>query len=108
VSIQAHVADSICYCPGWPRVNFSKKDFWLGTVRGWAGLAVENVLAYMTIGLAIGDVSHSWTRIGNSSLARPELGGVQVGYVANARGILIELRDTAYITRLGLNYRPAR
>jgi hypothetical protein len=48
------------------------------------------------------------TRIGNSSLARPALGGVQVGYVANARGILIELRDTAYITRLGLNYRPAR
>lgn len=32
---------------------------WLGTVRGRAGLAVDNVLTYLTAGLAYGRADHS-------------------------------------------------
>jgi outer membrane immunogenic protein len=38
---------------------------WLGTVRGRAGLALDNVLLYLTAGLAYGQTEHSVTSIVN-------------------------------------------
>jgi outer membrane immunogenic protein len=34
---------------------------WLATVRGRSGLAVDNVLVYLTGGLAVGQVNHTYT-----------------------------------------------
>jgi outer membrane immunogenic protein len=39
--------------------NFHDSMRWLGTVRGRAGLAVDNVLTYLTAGLAYGRADHS-------------------------------------------------
>ena len=38
---------------------------WLGTVRGRAGLALDNVLLYMTAGLAYGRTDHSVSDVAN-------------------------------------------
>jgi len=48
-------------------VAFRLKDSvpWLGTVRGRAGLALDNVLVYLTAGLAYGRTDHSVTSIVN-------------------------------------------
>jgi opacity protein-like surface antigen len=45
---------------------------WLGTVRGRAGLALDNVLLYLTAGLAYGQTDHSITSIVNGLPNRSE------------------------------------
>jgi outer membrane immunogenic protein len=45
---------------------------WLGTVRGRAGLALDNVLVYLTAGLAYGKTNHSVSDVTNGS-TNPEI-----------------------------------
>ena len=45
---------------------------WLGTVRGRAGLALDNVLVYLTAGLAYGKTNHSVSDVTSGS-TNPEI-----------------------------------
>jgi outer membrane immunogenic protein len=109
---------------------------WFGTFRGRAGVAVENVLAFVTGGLAVGRVGHTWTEFDDPPDSWAKFGGTRVGVVVgggiewgvtpewsakaeglyvdlgesssptNGKGFKMDVRDTAYVARLGLNYRP--
>jgi outer membrane immunogenic protein len=46
---------------GFPVFQFTDAIRWLGTVRGRAGLALDNVLIYLTAGLAYGKTDHTVT-----------------------------------------------
>jgi outer membrane immunogenic protein len=96
---------------------------WFGTVRGRAGYAMNNVLVYLTGGLAyggmrieLGGFTESQTHIGWTIG-----GGVEVGLTPNwsakAEYLYVELSDRGYVLtgvnnglqssifRLGVNYR---
>jgi outer membrane immunogenic protein len=53
---------------------------WLGTVRGRAGLALDNVLVYLTAGLAYGRAEH--TIVGNFVPNPHDLSATKIGPVA--------------------------
>jgi outer membrane immunogenic protein len=53
---------------------------WLGTVRGRAGLALDNVLIYLTAGLAYGRAEH--TIVGNMAPTPHDLSATKIGPVA--------------------------
>jgi outer membrane immunogenic protein len=59
---------------------------WLGTVRGRAGLALDNVLIYLTAGLAYGRTDHTATVHGVPPPTTPtvahDFSGTKVGAVA--------------------------
>lgn len=96
---------------------------WFGTVRGRAGWAMNNILLYLTGGLAygsgrveLGNLSEAYTRIGWTIG-----GGIEVGlspnWSAKAEYLYFDLQDRAYgltglnhgfgssLFRLGVNYR---
>lgn len=96
---------------------------WFGTLRGRAGIALNNVLLYGTAGLAYGGVRGE---VSGLSESRTHLGwtagvGVEVGFTpqwsAKAEYLYVDLADRGYsvtgtsngvessILRLGLNYR---
>jgi outer membrane immunogenic protein len=96
---------------------------WFGTVRGRAGWAMNNILLYLTGGLAygsgrvaLGNLSEAYTRIGWTIG-----GGIEVGlspnWSAKAEYLYFDLQDRPYgltglnhgfgssLFRLGVNYR---
>ena len=96
---------------------------WFGTVRGRAGYAMNNVLAYVTGGLAYGG---GRVELGAASETQTHLGwtiggGVEVGltpnWTAKAEYLYVRLDDRSYVLtgvqngfssnvfRLGANYR---
>jgi outer membrane immunogenic protein len=95
---------------------------WFGTLRGRAGIALNNVLLFGTVGLAYGDLraetaglTESKTSIGWTAGA-----GIEVGFLPNwsakAEWLYLDLSDrsfsvtgntnglTANLLRLGVNY----
>jgi outer membrane immunogenic protein len=97
---------------------------WFGTVRGRAGVAINNVLVYGTAGLAYGSLTA--TSPGNLSETHTSFGwtagaGVEVGFAphwsAKAEWLYLDLADhtfsvtgtdnglSANLLRLGVNYR---
>jgi outer membrane immunogenic protein len=97
---------------------------WFGTVRGRAGVAINNVLLYGTAGLAYGQLTA--TTPGNLSESHSNLGwvvgvGGEFGFTPNwsakAEWLYIDLADSAFtvtgtnngltanLIRLGVNYR---
>lgn len=53
---------------------------WIGTVRGRAGLAVDNVLMYLTAGLAYGRTDHK--EIDGAPILNADLSATKVGFAA--------------------------
>jgi outer membrane immunogenic protein len=74
--------------PGSGFAKFALTDAvrWLGTVRGRAGLALDNVLIYLTAGLAYGRTEHTVTVVGVPPPVTPtvahDFSGTKVGAVA--------------------------
>lgn len=97
---------------------------WFGTVRGRAGVAINNVLLYGTAGLAYGELtadtagnlSESHTSLGWAAGAGAEV-GLTPNWSAKAEWLYLDFADrsfsvtgtnnglTANLLRLGLNYR---
>lgn len=96
---------------------------WFGTLRGRAGVAVGNVLAFGTAGLAYGEVTAD--SVGNLSESRASVGwvaggGLEVGFAprwsAKAEYLYLDLASRNYsltgtsnglaanLIRLGVNY----
>ena len=115
-------------------VLISTKWNWLATVRGRFGMAVDNVLVYVTAGAAIAKPTLSWTEFGDPSDSWAEFGNVRVGWTAgggveygispnwtvkleglyvdlgtvestNPNGFRLEVNNTAFLGRVGINYR---
>lgn len=96
---------------------------WFGTVRGRAGYAMNNILAYLTGGLAYGGgrVEFGIASESQSHLGWTIGGGVEVGltpnWTAKAEYLYVRLDDRSYVLtgvnngfsssvfRLGVNYR---
>jgi outer membrane immunogenic protein len=57
---------------------------WLGTVRGRAGLAVDNVMAYLTAGLAYGKAKHTIIDPFFNVDPNFDFSSTKVGFVAGA------------------------
>jgi outer membrane immunogenic protein len=57
---------------------FNDSIQWLGTVRGRAGLALDNVLTYLTAGLAYGKARHTIS----DSASTQDFSATKVGFVA--------------------------
>jgi len=96
---------------------------WFGTVRGRAGYAMNNVLVYLTGGLAygrgqveLGTISESQTHLGWTIGAGVEV-GLTPNWSAKAEYLYVRLDDQGYVLtglsngfesnvfRLGVNYR---
>jgi len=96
---------------------------WFGTVRGRAGVAIGNVLAYGTAGLSYGELTVQTP--GNLTESRTSIGwvagaGLEVGFAqhwsAKAEWLYLDLSDrtfsltnannglTANLIRMGVNY----
>jgi outer membrane immunogenic protein len=96
---------------------------WFGTLRGRAGVAINNVLVYGTAGVAYGDLR---VQTNNLSESKGDIGwvaggGVEVGFTphwsAKAEWLYIDLSDRSFaltgssnglasnLLRLGVNYR---
>jgi outer membrane immunogenic protein len=117
-----------------PSVVINWKWSWLATVRGRAGVAVDDILVYLTAGAAFARPRFSWTELDDPPDSWPEFGGVRVGWTVgggieygvgsnwsvkleglyvdlgkeestNLNGFPLEVRTTAFIGRVGLNYR---
>jgi outer membrane immunogenic protein len=69
--------------PGAVPITFHDSVHWLGTVRGRAGLAVDNVMTYITAGLAYAKTNHSFN---DAVLVNHEIGTTKVGFVAGFGG----------------------
>lgn len=101
--------------------NFSNP--WFSTLRGRGGIAMNNVLLYLTAGLAFGGTK---LEVGAASESNTELGwtvgaGIEVGFAsswtAKAEFLYVDLADSSYVLtgvshgldsgvmRLGVNYR---
>jgi outer membrane immunogenic protein len=96
---------------------------WFGTTRGRAGFAMQNMLFYVTAGLAYGELEGQLARMSasNTRMGWTAGGGVEVGinrnWSARAEYLFIDFADRAYIMaapgagletnllRLGVNYR---
>jgi outer membrane immunogenic protein len=65
--------------PGAVPITFHDSVHWLGTVRGRAGLAIDNVMTYVTAGLAYAKTNHSFNDAG---LVIHEIGTTKVGFTA--------------------------
>jgi outer membrane immunogenic protein len=97
---------------------------WFGTLRGRAGVAINNVLIYGTVGLAYGELTGNTA--GNLSESHTSFGwaaggGVEVGFTphwsAKAEWLYLDLADRGYsvtgtnngleanLLRIGVNYR---
>jgi outer membrane immunogenic protein len=59
--------------------SFHDSIHWFGTVRGRAGLAVDNVLTYVTAGLAYGRTNHNFI---DAAGANHDISTTKVGWVA--------------------------
>ena len=68
--------------PGAVPITFHDSVHWLGTVRGRAGLAVDNVMTYITAGLAYAKTNHNFNDAG---LVNHEIGTTKVGFAAGFR-----------------------
>jgi outer membrane immunogenic protein len=115
-------------------VLISSKWNWLATVRGRFGMANDNVLLYVTAGAAIAKPTLSWTEFDDPPDSWAEFGNVRVGWTAgggveygispnwtvkleglyvdlgtvestNQLGYRLEVNNTAFIGRVGVNYR---
>ncbi len=101
--------------------NFSNP--WFGTLRGRGGIAMNNVLLYLTGGLVFGGTK---LELGGLSESNTEIGwtagaGVEVGFASNwtakAEFLYVDLADSGYVLtgvshglesgllRFGVNYR---
>src|SRR5262249_42079713 len=67
--------------PGVAPVPFHDAIHWLGTVRGRAGLAVDNVFTYLTAGLAYARTDHSFIDLSGTN---HDIGTTKVGFAAGA------------------------
>lgn len=105
-----------------------------GTIRGRLGYAFDNVLPFVTGGLAVANFKHQWIEDGDSSDSWPDFGGWDAGWVAgggvewgfaqnwtvkleglyagfgnvsstNEDGYRMEVDRDVGIVRAGLNYR---
>ena len=65
--------------PGGIPISFRDSIHWFGTVRGRAGLAVDNVMVYVTAGLAYAKTNHSFN---DQGAINHEIGTTKVGYAA--------------------------
>jgi outer membrane immunogenic protein len=61
--------------------TFSDSIHWFGTVRGRAGLAVDNIMTYITAGLAYGRTNHSFIDAGGLN---HDISTTKVGFAAGA------------------------
>jgi outer membrane immunogenic protein len=104
-------------------LNCSTRNSWLGTVRGRAGIAVDQYMPYVTGGFAFGDVKTSVSGFSDSSatktgwtlgagveaaLAGPWTAKLEYLYVDLGRGSSVAGSDARFrtnIVRAGLNYR---
>jgi len=102
---------------------FEFSNPWFGTVRGRAGVTLNNVLIYGTAGLAYGDLRADSALLSEShmSLGWVAGGGVEVGFTrrwsAKAEWLYLDLSDrnfsvtgtsnglAADLLRMGVNYR---
>jgi outer membrane immunogenic protein len=102
---------------------FEFSNPWFGTLRGRAGVTLNNVLLYGTAGLAYGDLRADSALLSEShtSIGWTAGGGVEVGFTphwsAKAEWLYIDLSDrnfsvtgtsnglAADLLRLGVNYR---
>lgn len=99
--------------PGNVGPTFHDAIQWLGTVRGRAGLAIDNVLAYVTTGLAYGRTQHNFNDPFFNVQPNFTLSETKVGFVAGfgteyaldprwsikAEGLYVDLgRNSATVT----------
>jgi len=102
---------------------FEFSNPWFGTLRGRAGVTLNNVLLFGTAGLAYGDLRADSFNLTEShtSIGWTAGGGVEVGFTphwsAKAEWLYLDLADRAYsltgtnnglaadLVRLGVNYR---
>ena len=101
---------------------FEFSNPWFGTLRGRAGIAINNVLLFGTAGLAYGDIRADSALLSEShtSIGWTAGGGIEVGFSprwsAKAEWLYLDLSDrsfsvtgttnglTANLLRLGVNY----
>ena len=102
---------------------FEFSNPWFGTLRGRAGVSVNNVLLFGTAGLAYGDLRADTFNLTEShtSIGWVAGGGVEVGFTphwsAKAEWLYLDLSDRAFsvtgtnnglaadLLRMGVNYR---
>ncbi len=102
---------------------FEFSNPWFGTVRGRAGVALNNVLLFGTAGLAYGDIRADSVLLSESrtSIGWVAGGGVEVGFTprwsAKAEWLYLNLSDRTFsvtgtsnglaadLLRMGVNYR---
>jgi outer membrane immunogenic protein len=103
--------------------NYQFSNPWFGTVRGRGGVAINNILLFGTLGLAIGEgqvqfsgLSESTTHVGWTGGLGVEV-GLTPNWSAKAEYLYIDLADQHYfltgtsngfqsnVFRLGVNYR---
>ena len=70
--------------PGNVGPTFHDAIQWLGTVRGRAGVAIDNVLTYLTAGLAYGKAQHTLTDQFFNVDPNFDLNSTKVGFTAGA------------------------
>jgi outer membrane immunogenic protein len=73
---------TILFPTGQPFIPIRDSIPWLGTVRGRAGLAVDNVLTYLTAGLAYGRTDHSVSDILPNPGTTEDFSATKIGAVA--------------------------